>query len=363
MGGSISVESEYGKGSCFTAHIIQGVDIVEGQTNSIGEETAEALRNFHYVPERKELNITRLWLPDCKVLVVDDIPDNLHVARGLLAPYGLQVDTAVSGREAVEKAQSRDYDLIFMDHMMPEMDGVEAATAIRLLERPKGVPIIALTANALRGMRELYLEKGFDDYLSKPISPEALDEVINKFLIPTPHSPRWQCRPPTPYSTEIEARRLNKLNHYRAAFEMSKTSAGPEIDSEYYKRFTSLVESFDTLPANLQADKALLIEAGQNEDSQKIREILPAFCENIAAMRRKEVNNEGTENEITGLILQRLKKAIEDNDTAAAGKIVTELGAKSLSPAERELYFKLYDLLMDDNTEQALETINRYGVG
>ena len=348
MGGSISAESEYGKGSVFTARIIQGVDIVEGQTNSIGEETAEALRNFRYAPERKEMVITRLRLPDCKVLVVDDILDNLHVARGLLAPYGLQVDTAVSGREAVEKAQSRDYDLIFMDHMMPEMDGVETAESIRKIGGYAQTPIVALTANALRGMRELYLEKGFQDYLSKPISPEALDEVINKFLIPTP------------YSHEIEARRLNKLNHYRAAFEMSKTSAGLEIDSEYYKRFTSLVESFDTLPGNLQADKALLIEAGQHEDAHKIREALPAFCENIAATRQ---NKAGTENAIGPEILQRLKKAIENGDTRTAGKIVKEMGAKSLSPAERELYFKLYDLLMEDNTEQALETIDRYGVG
>jgi len=79
-------------------------------------------------------------------------------------------------------------------------------------------------------------------------------------------------------------------------------------------------------------------------------------------MHRSKVNNEGTENEITGLVLQRLKKAIKDGDTSAAGKIVTELGTKNLTPTERELYFKLYDLMMDDNTEQALETIDRFEV-
>ena len=140
---------------------------------------------------------------------------------------------------------------------------------------------------------------------------------------------------------------------------MSKTSAGLEIGSEYYKRFTSLIESFDALPSNLQTDKALLIEAGQNEDPHAIREILPAFCENIAVTLRGKVENKGTGNEVVGLILQRLKKAIETGDTRAAGKTVKEMGAKSLSPAERELYFKLYDLLMDDNTEKALETIEK----
>jgi signal transduction histidine kinase/CheY-like chemotaxis protein len=357
MGGSISVESEYGKGSVFTAEIIQDIKDLQ----PIGEETAESLRNFSYAPVKKDEIITPSWLPHAQVLVVDDLPANLLVAKGLLAPYGLQVDTAVSGREAVEKARAGQYDLIFMDHMMPEMDGVETMTAIRKINGYAHTPIVALTANALRGMRELYLEKGFQDYLSKPINLKALDEIINK-LLNKQRSGDTDTPLSAPYSLEIEARRLDKLNHYLAAFEMSKTSTGLEIDTEYYRRFSSLVKSFDTLPANLQADKVLLIEAGQNENAQKIREILPAFCENIAAMRQKKAS---TENATAGLILilQRLKKAIKDGDTASAGKIVTELGTKSLTPVERELYFKLYDLLMDDNTEQALETIDRYGVG
>jgi len=376
MGGNISVESEYGKGSVFTAQIIQSEEFFttedtefhggRGSFRGIGEETANALRDFHYVPERKENDIARLWLPDCKVLVVDDMLDNLHVARGLLAPYGMRVDTTVSGREAIELVKKHDYDLIFMDHMMPEMDGVETAAAIRKNEQSengvKQTPIIALTANALRGMKEWYLENGFQDYISKPIYPEALDEIINKWLGKQITKNKKREMSENCY-LEIEARWLDKLNHYRSAFEMSRTSTGLEIDSEYYRRFTSLVESFDTLPDNLQTDRALLIVAGRNEDARKIREILPAFCENIAAMRRSKVKNDEAENEIVGVILQRLKKAIQDGDTNAAGKIVTELGAKNLTSAERALYFKLYDLLMDDNTEKALETIDRYGVG
>jgi len=397
MDGSISVESEYGKGSVFKAQIIQGADGAEGQTNNIGDETACTLREFRYATEKNEAIISHLWLPNSKVLVVDDIPDNLHVARGLLAHYGLQVDIAVSGREAIEKAKTCDYDIIFMDHMMPEMDGIETAETIRneklaisneqLRKSVKQTPIIALTANALRGMREIYLEKGFDDYLSKPMSSEALDVIIKKFFYHEPHElvPSVLTRTRnqgsdlgdkadnqqelimdnnlSPYSIEIEEQRLNKLNHYRTAFEMSKTSNGLEIDAEYYKRFTSLVESFDALPVNLQADRALLIEAGRNEDAQKILQVLPAFCENIAVIHQGKVSNNGTKNEIVGGILQRLKKAIEDGDTGAAGKIVKEMGAISLTSVERELYFKLYDLLMEDNAEKALEVIDRFGVG
>jgi len=362
MGGSINVESEYGSGSVFTAEIIQGIKNagIAGEYEPIGEETAEALRNFCYASETKDKIITLSQMPHAQILVVDDLPANLLVAQGLLAPYGLQTNTAASGREAIKLVKNNNYDLIFMDHMMPEMDGIETAAAIRKIEGYTHTPIIALTANALRGMKELYLEKGFDDYISKPISPEALDVIINKFLNKQGTA---ETSPSDPYSLAVEERRIDKLNHYRTAFEMSKTSGGLEINTEYYRRFTSLVESFDALPVHLQTDKALLIEAGQNEDAQKIRGILPAFCENIAAMHRSKANNEGTKNEIVSLILQRLKKAIQDGDTAAAGKIAAELGAKSLTPRERELYFKLYDLRMDGNTEKLLETLDSYSGG
>jgi len=332
--------------------------------------------------------VIRFIFPGARLLVVDDIPNNLKVAEGLLAPYRAEVDTCLNGLQAIElvkraASQKREYDIVFMDHMMPEMDGIEATAAIRawekeeqektlLPERPKGVPIIALTANAVVGMREMFIEKGFNDFLSKPIDVSKLDEMLDRWIpkekrasadeVGDNKEQQPQPPAPSPYSLEIESQRLDKLNHYRAAFQLSKTSGRLKFDSEYYRRFTSIVESYDTLPGHLQADRALLIEAGRNEDAQKIREALPAFYESVAAMHREAANNEGTENEITGGILQRLKEAIQAGDSKAAGKIVTELGAKNLSPAERELYFKLYDSLMDDNTEKALETIDRYGV-
>jgi signal transduction histidine kinase/CheY-like chemotaxis protein len=177
MGGTVSVESEYGNGSVFTVEIIQG--IVDGE--AIGEDTAESLRSFHYVSGGIERDIERSWVPYGRVLVVDDMPVNLQVALGLLEPYGLNVDTALSGKEAIEKVRSvPSYDLIFMDHMMPEMDGIEATAIIRQWERE--VPIIALTANALVGMKEMFLEKGFTDYLSKPIEITKLDEMIARWI-------------------------------------------------------------------------------------------------------------------------------------------------------------------------------------
>ena len=203
MGGSITVESEYGKGSVFTVEIIQGL----ADLTPIGEETAESLRKFSFDYYRKEDDISRSWMPYGRVLVVDDMPVNLQVARGLLEPYGLKIDTAASGQEAIEKLiaegprrrEGGGYDLIFMDHMMPEMDGIEAVRIIREWELSENkeqgtknkkqgtvggrqTPIVALTANALVGNMEMFLSKGFNGFISKPIDIVQLDGALNRWV-------------------------------------------------------------------------------------------------------------------------------------------------------------------------------------
>ena len=187
MGGNISVESEYGKGSVFTVTVMQGITGPEG----IGNETAEKLKEHRFISRNLEKQIDRSWMPYGKVLVVDDMPVNLQVARGLLDFYGLTIDTATSGREAVEKltrmnaaAADAKYDVIFMDHMMPGMDGMEAVSRIRGIggEYCKNVPIIALTANALAGNMEMFLLSGFNGFLPKPIDIVRLDEILNRFI-------------------------------------------------------------------------------------------------------------------------------------------------------------------------------------
>ena len=124
--------------------------------------------------------------PDARILVVDDIQTNLKVVEGLLKPYEMPVDLCRSGAEAIEAVQRRHYDLVFMDHRMPDMDGVEATKHIRALsaedDRYTALPIIALTANAVVGMRELFLENGFDDYLSKPIDTNKLNSILEKWI-------------------------------------------------------------------------------------------------------------------------------------------------------------------------------------
>ena len=184
MDGTITAESRYGEGSTFTVKIKQG--FVSGAV--IGPEVANNLRGLHYTDEkrRQSSQSKRISLPYARVLIVDDMPANLDVTRGMMNPYHMQVDTATSGQQAIDAVRKEDvkYDAIFMDHMMPGMNGIEAAGKIRDIgtDYAKAIPIIALTANALVGNEQLFLDSGFQAYISKPIERARLDAVIHRWL-------------------------------------------------------------------------------------------------------------------------------------------------------------------------------------
>jgi signal transduction histidine kinase/CheY-like chemotaxis protein/HPt (histidine-containing phosphotransfer) domain-containing protein len=185
MGGSIDVESEYGSGSVFTVRICQGIV----DSRPIGREVTENLRSFRLIETKRSRgkNLVRARMPYGKVLVVDDVPTNLDVAKGLMLPYGLAIDCVLSGPEAIERVRQGavKYDVIFMDHMMPGMDGIEATKIIRSeigTEYAGTVPIIALTANALAGNEEMFLASGFNGFLAKPIDIFKLDGALNQWV-------------------------------------------------------------------------------------------------------------------------------------------------------------------------------------
>ncbi|MDR0539661.1 MAG: response regulator, partial [Spirochaetaceae bacterium] len=171
MDGTIDFDSVYGKGTTFYIHIPTGtgdkmqVDMLDLKEQYVMVKTGEHV----------------------KVLVVDDMPVNLTVASGFLFKHNINAETAQSGAEAVNMACHKQYDLIFMDHLMPEMDGLEATRLIRSTEGSlakwnRAVPIIALSANAIIGARSLFLEAGMDDFISKPIEAPALNSILNKYL-------------------------------------------------------------------------------------------------------------------------------------------------------------------------------------
>jgi signal transduction histidine kinase len=184
MDGEIVVESEYGKGTVFRARIRQGYVSDE----HIDKEIVQNLRGFRYSDRKKQAQgkLKRSDLSYARVLVVDDFPTNLDVAAGMLVKYKMQVDCVLSGKEALDYIAAGEpvYTAIFMDHMMPVMDGVEATKAIRALgtDYAQNIPNIALTANAVAGNEQMFLDNGFNAFLAKPFNVMNLDSIVQKWV-------------------------------------------------------------------------------------------------------------------------------------------------------------------------------------
>ena len=177
MGSRLEVESTYGEGSDFYFYLEQK----QLDDEVLGEDIQKYCEKV-----RGEISVSteQFYAPDAKILVVDDNEMNLKVFSGLLKNHGMQIDTAMSGKECLARIEQNAYHMIFMDHLMPEMDGVETLRQIRELKtnRSKDAVIIILTANAVSGAREMFLEEGFADYLSKPIIAVNLEKMIQKYL-------------------------------------------------------------------------------------------------------------------------------------------------------------------------------------
>lgn len=177
MNGDVTVDSEYGVGSVFTAHIEQEI-VDAAPMDSFLDEEAQGPDDFQ---------IGSMKITGVRVLVVDDNPINLKVAGSTLSYYGLDVDVASGGREAIDLCRMHHYQLVFMDQMMPEMDGVETMKRIREADtyyaQGGRAKIIVLTANAVAGARQQLMEAGFDEYLGKPMNFKHLERLFVQFIL------------------------------------------------------------------------------------------------------------------------------------------------------------------------------------
>ena len=185
MDGNITVESEYGKGSRFLVRMRQQFV----SEKPIGKETANNLMSARFTANKRALSakLKRVDLSYAHVLVVDDMPTNLDVVKGMMIPYGVKVDCASNGPDAIKLIRSENprYNAVFMDHMMPGMDGIETTRIIREeigTDYAKAVPVIALTANAIIGNEGMFLEHGFQAFVSKPIDMMRLDSVLRQWV-------------------------------------------------------------------------------------------------------------------------------------------------------------------------------------
>ncbi|MBQ1509662.1 MAG: response regulator [Selenomonadaceae bacterium] len=178
MGSDLKVHSVYGAGSNFSFQILQRVV----DPDPIGDFEETYKRSLQQDQTYEEA----FTAPDASILFVDDTEMNLVVVKGLLKQTRIQVDTALSGRECLDLLKLKKYDIIFLDHMMPEMDGIETLQAIKKMASNPNLdtPVISLTANAISGARETYIAAGFDDYLTKPVNSSLLENLIMKYLPP-----------------------------------------------------------------------------------------------------------------------------------------------------------------------------------
>jgi signal transduction histidine kinase/DNA-binding response OmpR family regulator len=236
MKGKISVESEPNKGTLVTVQLPQG-DISSG---IIGKELAENLAKFEKSAKRqiRKTQIIFEPMPYGSVLLVDDVESNLYVAEGLLFPYGLSIETALNGFTAIDKIkEGKSFDIIFMDHMMPKMDGIETTKKIR--EMGYTQPIVALTANAIIGQSSIFMENGFDGFISKPIDIRQLDTVLKKFIRDKQ----------TPEVIEAANRNKSNQNIYFANWN-KQADINPKLDGIFAKDVSRLAANLEETQKN-----------------------------------------------------------------------------------------------------------------
>jgi len=178
MDATIDISSKTRQGTTVTVRIPQ----TRVDEHILNDDMVRSLEMFEFgLPSTKKLKLVSESRQQGRVLVVDDVDANLYVAQGLLMLYGLKVETCTGGRQAIEKvAEGNVYDIIFMDQTMPEMDGTQAMQTLR--DMGYGYPIVVLTANALSGQSEQFLERGFDGFISKPIDNSDLNTILMKYI-------------------------------------------------------------------------------------------------------------------------------------------------------------------------------------
>ena len=317
-----------------------------------------------------------LIAPNIRVLVVDDIITNLKVAKGLLESYQIKIDSCKSGYEAIELFRLNQYDLIFMDHRMPGMDGIEATAHIRVMEQEllrndklyREIPIIALTANAVSGIKKMFLENGFNDFLSKPIDTGKLNEILKRWI---PEN-EWVARPAGSaehadkmqdgqYDFEIENVDVNKgvqnsggkMEFYLETLESfyedgidSNTKIIESLKTNNMSLFTNCVHGLKSAAAYIGAQElseaALELEqAGELQNLPFIEAKIPGFLNNLATLLEsinEVISSQGSQEkqELPSMDFFRselilLKAAIEIMDANAINSTIKNLGNYSFN--------------------------------
>ncbi|GHU75624.1 hypothetical protein FACS1894188_06850 [Clostridia bacterium] len=319
--------------------------------------------------------------PSVKVLVVDDINTNLLVAEGLMEPYEMQIDTCLSGAEAISLTRHNRYDIIFMDHMMPEMDGIEATKRIRSLEDGSGyfahVPVVALTANAMAGMKARFIQNDLDDFLAKPIEFEKLDAVLSAWIPAEKKQPYVRkenfdefeedddyaldaaaSAEPTLHIDGVNVKKgiamtggtmktyIKTLSVYYEDAKQKLTQINEELAEENAAMYATYVHALKSASGSIGAAElsklaALLEDAAKSKDMAFIHKNNSRFLAMLETLvsdirvnvisKLDKVEKSDGDDDIPFLIetLKTLKTAVDDMDMGTIDKLLAELEAKT----------------------------------
>ncbi|MDR3199940.1 MAG: response regulator [Spirochaetales bacterium] len=392
MSGAVSVTSVYGKGSVFTACLPQKVIDAEPVSAHISA--------YESYPPPQPDSTARFTAPDARLLIVDDISSNLLVARGLLAPYKMIIDCCAGGAEAVSLAEKNYYDLIFMDHLMPGMDGVETTAKIRAAKTPSsGAPIIALTANVLSGMKEMFLENGFDDYLTKPIEIPKLDALVKKWIpkekMKTAQEAEREARRDTPAAATATGSGI-EIPGVDTVKGIAMTGGTVETYRQVLSAFCSDAEErftwLEAVPAETQlpvftihahalksasatigaeilsGEAAALEAAGKAGDLAVIREKLPGFYERLvetagnvrAALGGGKHPPESGNTVLPSAYLREfteLRNALERQDIETIDRVLAEMNKKPFDERTLQTLANISDQILMSEFKEAAQTL------
>jgi len=374
MGGTIDAKSTTGVGTCFVIRIPQAI---KGDS-VLGQELAESLQNFQTSGRsfKKRHNFDYEQMPYGKVLVVDDVESNIYVAKGLLLPYGINVDTASSGYEALELIRKGNvYDIIFMDHMMPDMDGIE--TAKQIYSEGYKKPIVALTANTIIGQEELFINNGFSGFISKPIDVTALNNhLIRLIKNEYPDDIKEAAKRLSPIKQEVSIAItesfLRDAKHSLEVFKKLRKCPVRLWNDDDLKHFTIHIHGIKSALTNigktsLKEVARYLEESGRNKNINSIEGKFEYFIEDLREVVNKLEETvrptKYTENENKELLIARLSEIKEfciKYKKKSARNILKELN-KSLWTKETSIFLKsLSKHLLHSAFEEAAQEIEVY---
>ena len=387
MYGKINVKSAINEGTTVTVRLPQKTDGI-GIRGIIGRDVAENLRQFRLgnAIQLKKTQITHEYMPYGHILIVDDVETNLYVAKGLMAPYGLKIDLATSGFEAIDKIkEGAVYDIVFMDHMMPKMDGIETTKQLRKMGYTRS--IVALTANALSGQAEMFLKNGFDDFISKPIDIRQLNISLNRLI--RDKQPAEVVEAAQKEKIELEKKHGPGQGHQQVDTQLAKIfarDAEKAVDSIKTSMRNNLNNESDLQMyiINVHAMKSALANIGEKELSsialrleqagreKNINVILTEttnfidnLCKVVNEIKRKDEENIITEDTEDTLILLKenlkiIKEACAAFDKKTAKNALNELRKTTWSQKTGDLLNSISEHLLHSEFDETSALAEKY---